>query len=195
MLDLQIISNYLKLFTSISLADITKLYNTAQQYKIAQNNFWIKEGDSTSKIAYIKKGLIRAFCIDDNGNEKTTIVREEHQFIASYDKILFDKPSKFYYQAVEETTLLVLDYDKLQIILKDNPHFEKARTHFLKKMLGESLERIENFILLTPPDRYKKFITENNSIYQRLPDKYIASILGITPVSLSRIKKRISKQR
>jgi Mn-dependent DtxR family transcriptional regulator len=59
-------------------------------------------------------------------------------------------------------------------------------------MLAESMVRVESFILLTPEERYLKLIRDKHDIVQRVHDKYIATFLGITPVSLSRIRKRIA---
>jgi CRP-like cAMP-binding protein len=195
MFDVKLITNYLKLFKSITPQHILQLYKISEKKEIAEMAYWIKPGEQSSKIAYIEKGLIRVFSIDDSGNEITILVRCENQFITSYDKILFDKVTRFYYQAIEPTTLIMADYDKIQTTLKDNPQLEKARSYFLRKMLGESILRVETFILLSPEKRYEKFISENSNLYQRIPDKYIASMLGITPVSLSRIKKRLTKRK
>jgi hypothetical protein len=62
----------------------------------------------------------------------------------------------------------------------------------LRKFLLEAKERIESFVLFTPEQRYVKYIEDFPDMYNRVPDKYIAHVLGITPVSLSRIRKRIS---
>ena len=130
--------------------------------------------------------------INEKGEEITTMVRWEDQFFSSHDIILHNRPSRFYYQALEKTELLVIDYDLAQEIMKRNPKLEQGRKHFLLGMLKESIERVESFTLHSPEERYMEFIKEKPDIVNRVPDKYIATILGMTPVSLSRIRKRIA---
>ncbi|MCO6149448.1 hypothetical protein [Flavobacterium sp. NRK1] len=84
---------------------------------------------------------------------------------------------------------------RLKGFMQEDPKYEPVRSHVLMSMLSASLEMIEDFILLTPEERYKKLIAEKFDIVNRVPDKYIASMLGVTPVSLSRIRKRIIKAR
>ena len=72
---------------------------------------------------------------------------------------------------------------------------EKNRKYILQRLLKESFKRVESFVLLNPEERYLKFIEDNPGLMNRVPNKYIANILGITPVSLSRIRKRIAEKK
>lgn len=76
-----------------------------------------------------------------------------------------------------------------------NPEYEPLRNFVLMSMLSGTLEMIEDFVLFNPEERYIKLISEKFDIVNRVPDKYIASMLGITPVSLSRIRKRIASRK
>ncbi len=192
MLDPHKIKLYLSLFKGLELNDLTKIFKLVRTKHLEPFEVYINEGTTHKKIAYIKEGLIRAYAIKDNGEDITTIVRWEDQIIASYDYIIFNQPSRFVYEAIEKTILLEVDFDIAQSFANKNPKLEEGRRHFLIKMLGESLARVESFVLLTPEERYLQFIKEKPGISNRIPGKYIASLLGVTPVSLSRIRKRIS---
>ncbi|MBO9618868.1 MAG: Crp/Fnr family transcriptional regulator [Niabella sp.] len=152
---------------------------------------YIKEGDTHKKIAFIEKGLLRTYFIKDNGDEATLFLRWEGHTIASHDTIIYHRPSRFRYRALEPTTVFEIDYAKLEELLKIYPGLEAVRSHFLLKMLADTLRLVETFVLLTPEGRYQELINTRGTIVRRVPDKYIASILGVTPVSLSRIKKRM----
>jgi DNA-directed RNA polymerase subunit F len=89
---------------------------------------------------------------------------------------------------------LELDYKTAQGIIDNNPKLSSSRNTFLTNMLGQAMDRIESFVLLSPEERYNKLIAEKPDITNRVPDKYLATMLGITPVSLSRIRKRIVSQ-
>jgi CRP-like cAMP-binding protein len=88
----------------------------------------------------------------------------------------------------------VLDYDVLQDIVSANPKLDANRKYVLQQMLKEALGRIDTFVLMSPEERYLAYVDQNPEIVNRVPDKYIANVLGITPVSLSRIRKRVAKK-
>jgi CRP-like cAMP-binding protein len=192
MLDVEKIKLYLSLFKDLKLTDLVKLFQMAKTRRVSSGDIYIKEGATYNKLAYIKKGLIRAYTLKENGDEITVLLRWEDQFLASHDNVILHQPSRFIYQALEDTELLEVDYDLAQSVFDQNQQYAKARNFFLLNMLAESMARVETFIMLNPEERYLKLMKEKPDIINRVPSKYIASLLGITPVSLSRIRKRIA---
>ncbi len=195
MLDSQKLNYYFELFKGLEIKDFSSIFKLVKIRKLKPNEFLINVGDNYNKIAYIKKGLLRAYIIKENGDEVTTLIRWEDQFISSHDYVLHHQPSRFYYQALEHTILLEIDYDMAQTFMSKNPKLEEGRRHFLLKMLAESLARVESFILLNPEERYLKFVKDKPNIVNRVSNKYLATLLGITPVSLSRIRGRIASNK
>lgn len=183
------------IFQDLPLEDLAGLFAKASLKKLSHGEIYIHLQEENKKLAYIEKGIIRVYSFKENGDEATLLLRWEDQFIGSHDSILLNKPSNFIYQALEDTQILEIDYCQIEKIMAENPKYEPIRNHVLMSMLSASLKMIEDFILLNPEERYKKLITEKFDIVNRVPDKYIASMLGITPVSLSRIRKRISSKR
>jgi CRP-like cAMP-binding protein len=191
MIDFEKIKAIYKLGRDIDLKDTQELIRTSRKRTYQPLEYIIQEGSLTKDIFYIQKGLVRIFMINNKGEEITTNLRCEHEIIASPYVILFDEPCRFYFQAIEPTTLFSLNYGLIQEIIEKNPVLEKNRKFFLHKLLKQSMQRVESFVLLTPEKRYIKYVEENPEIINRVPNKYIANVLGITPVSLSRIRKRI----
>lgn len=192
MIEVEKLNHYFEIFKGLGLQDMKDIFASVSRKKLSPLDFFIEEGSTKRQIAYIKKGLVRSFLVNEKGEEITMLVRWEDQFFSSHDIILHDRPSRFYYQALEKTELLVIDYDLAQEIMKRNPKLEQGRKHFLLGMLKESIERVESFTLHSPEERYIEFIKAKPDIVNRVPGKYIATVLGITPVSLSRIRKRIA---
>lgn len=172
-------------------ADTAPLFAMTRQVKLTANETYIREGDTERRLAFIEQGIMRAYIIKGNGDEATLFLRWEKQFIASHDTIIHRQPSRFIYRALEPTTLLEIDYDVLEEVLKTHPEYEPLRNFFLMRMLSESLNIMESFVTLSPEERYRNLLAERFDLVNRVPDKYIASMLGITPVSLSRIRKRM----
>ena len=125
----------------------------------------------------------------------TTMLRWENQPFTCPHLALFNEPAQHYFQALEPTTAFCIDYDKVQAIVTENPKLEANRKFILQNMLKEALLRIDSFVMMTPEERYIDFISSKSDIANRVPDKFIAHVLGITPVSLSRIRKRIASKK
>jgi CRP-like cAMP-binding protein len=183
---------YLTLFKGIAPEDLFQVIQATQQKVLEPGDIYIREGESSPRLAYIKEGLIRSYHVNEKGIETTVLLRWEEQIVASYDSILMQRPSRFTYHALEKTTLLEVNYDLIQQLLETKPAFEKVRYNFVLDMLAQSLERIESFVLLTPEERYLQLIKDKPDLLQRVSAQHLATLLGITPVSLSRIRKRIS---
>jgi CRP-like cAMP-binding protein len=195
MVNLEKINLLYKIGKGLRLQDIQHLFNLATQKKFEPNEFLIQAGSQRREIFFIKKGLIRSFIINEKGEEITMGLFWENRFVASPEIILNNEPSKYYFQALEETETLLMDYDLAQKIIEDNPKLERSRKFFLQKMLKDASERIESFVLYSPEERYIKYVESKPDIVNRVPNKYLANVLGMTPVSLSRIRKRIASKK
>lgn len=174
--------------------DTAPLFGMTSRVSLEAGEVFIRKGDVSRKLAFIEKGIVRCYTIKDNGDEATLFLRWEGMFIASHDSIIHKQPSKFIYRALEPVTLLQIDYDVLEDILKNHPEYEPLRNFFLMGMLAETLKMMESFVCKSPEERYRELLAERFDLVNRVPDKYIASMLGITPVSLSRIRKRMFKK-
>ncbi|WP_127128526.1 Crp/Fnr family transcriptional regulator [Pseudoflavitalea rhizosphaerae] len=191
----EILQEFLQKLTGLSAEETAPLFSTTRHVQLTNNQVYIPIGDKSRKLAFIEKGVMRAYAVKENGDEATLYIRWEGQFIASHDTIINYQPSRFIYRALEDCTLMEIDYDTLDQIMREQPKFEPLRNFFLMRMLSETLDMIESFVFLSPEERYQKLITDRFNIVNRVPDKHLASMLGVTPVSLSRIRKRIQQQK
>ncbi|RFS22575.1 Crp/Fnr family transcriptional regulator [Chitinophaga silvatica] len=188
---INVLETLLQELSGILPGNMAPLFAMTTQVKLEEGEAYIREGDKSRKLAFIEKGILRAYSVKPNGDEATLFLRWEGHFIASHDTIIHHLPARFIYRALEPSRLVEINYDKLEEILRLHPEFEPLRNYFLLKMLADALEGIEGFVLLSPEERYQKIIESKWDIVNRVPDKYIASMMGITPVSLSRIRKRL----
>jgi len=192
MIDLEKLKQLYSLGRDLSFYDIQVLLKNSKAETFAPGEFLINAGQLRKDIFWLRKGLVRGFRITDKGEERTTMLRWENQPLASPNLVLFNKPALQYFQALEPTDVFRIDYDKVQSIISMNPKLEANRKYIFQNILKDALERIDSFVLLTPEERYLEFVRNKPDILNRVPNKYLANILGITPVSLSRIRKRIA---
>ncbi|MEM6722398.1 MAG: Crp/Fnr family transcriptional regulator [Bacteroidota bacterium] len=192
MIDLQAIKAKYKITRKLDWEDVQILINAATQKTYQPGEYLISEGSLNRRIYFIAQGLVRSFAINSKGEEITTAVYWENMVAASPDVILFEQPCRFYYEAMEPTTVFSLDYDQVQQLLSKNVNLLESRKYILQMMLRMAFTRIESFVLNNPEERYVQFMEAYPDLHNRIQVKHIAHILGITPVSLSRIRKRLA---
>jgi CRP-like cAMP-binding protein len=162
---------------------------------IAASEIYIPEGKIFKKIIYIKKGILRIFFVTASGEEKTFFFRWEGQIAAIPECIFDNQPTRQTWQALEDCELMEIDFDIVEKLSENNISLIKTRLGFAEKMFLDALKRVESFVLDKPEERYQKLIIQKPEIIKRVADKHIASFIGVTPVSLSRIRKRLASQK
>lgn len=162
---------------------------------IAASEIYIPEGKIFKKIIYIKKGILRIFFVTASGEEKTFFFRWEGQIAAIPECIFDNQPTRQTWQALEDCELMEIDFDIVEKLSANNISLIKTRLGFAEKMFLDALKRVESFVLDKPEERYQKLIIQKPEIIKRVADKHIASFIGVTPVSLSRIRKRLASQK
>ncbi len=169
--------------------EILAPHTTFRTFKSGE--IYIRPGDNNLKVYFIKSGIVRVYHMEENGTEKTILFHNRKSFFGNYDGIIHGKPSRYFFQSIGETEIFELTYDAIESGSQKSININNLRATMFLTMIGILLQNIEDFVLLNPEERYQKHFTENANVLKKVPSKYIASLLGITPVSLSRIKKRI----
>ncbi len=178
----------------ISLNDVQLLLKAAKSESVKKKTILFEQGSKKTKIYYLKKGLVRMFHVKETGEEITFNLIPDHGLVANFEFIATNQASNYYYETLEDSSFFSLEYEVLDNILSRHQKLEANRKFFLRRLLIQSKERIESFVLMNPEERYIKFLIDHPDLSNRVPDKYIAQVLGITPVSLSRIRKRIASK-
>jgi CRP-like cAMP-binding protein len=150
----------------------------------------LTEGKICNFIAFISVGSVRHFHIKD-GNEKTCEISFENQFVTDFGSFTYGTPSYINLQALEDTEVLIVKKAKLFELYKNCPHFETFGRLMAEKIALRATEIAMSLSSEKPETRYKNLLARNPDLFQRVQQKYIANFLGISPESLSRIRKRI----
>ena len=167
------------------------LFKASARTTFNKREFLFTPGSTSNEVFFITKGLVRAFTINEKLEEITIALYPENSFVVNVDQFLFDEASNYYYEAYEKTKTLSIDYCIANKIVDNHPILAKNKQQVFRKFLRSMFRRIESFVLYSPEERYIRYTEMFPYITNRVPDKYIANILGITPVSLSRIRKRL----
>jgi CRP-like cAMP-binding protein len=191
MVDIDKLRQIYKFGKELSIEDAGVLIKSAKSKSFKKKDIIIEEGALKTDVYFLRSGLVRAYCINEKGDEITFGLIAENQILTNIDVILFEQPSRFYYECLEDTKTFSIDFETVQNIIESNPKLERNRKFFARNAMKKMFQRLETFVLMNAEERYEDFIKNNPTLSNRVPDKYLANVLGITPVSLSRIRARI----
>lgn len=150
----------------------------------------VREGQVANEIYFINKGLIRLYYTKDI-EEITGFIFKENLFASSFDSLLRAAPSIQTLETLEDCDLLVLTAQKVEELYETMPKMNVIVRKIAEQRFINAQQILSSFILDSPEERYRKFEMQHKDLLLRVPQHIIASYLGVTPVSLSRIRKRI----
>ncbi|MCG8581993.1 MAG: Crp/Fnr family transcriptional regulator [Bacteroidales bacterium] len=185
---------FLKLITQYSPlsddeVDFARTHFPIKKYE--KNELIFQEGNIANSIYFILEGCVRLFYNVD-GKEKTAFFYTEGKFMCANESFLKEIPARENFQALEDTTLIVI-HKAIDIeMVKRFSNLEMVERLALIDELISSNRMIESFVTKSPSERYIDLLRTNRELFQRVHQQYIASYLGISPESLSRIRKRIA---
>ncbi|RJP66328.1 MAG: Crp/Fnr family transcriptional regulator [Ignavibacteriales bacterium] len=160
--------------------------------KVDSKTFLLREGEVAKKIFFIKKGCLRmGFYQDDR--DITFQFFFENEAVSSINSLRSKQPSQFFIESIEPTELQYIKVKDFQNLADEFPRMKEMFQEILIKRFSRYAQLFLSFIKDTPTQRYIDLLNNQPKIIQRVPQHYIASFLGITPVSLSRIRKRLQK--
>lgn len=149
----------------------------------------LKEGTVSNVLYFIIKGSMR-LSNNNNGNEISLQFFFENDFVSSFESFLKDTPSLFSLDTIEDTKVLLIKKEHWRIIINENPCLNEMYIDFTSERLINYMRHLLEYIKEKPEVRYQNLLKNKSHILQRVPLQYIASYLGITKVSLSRIRAR-----
>ena len=167
-----------------------KILSVSQIERICGNQSILMAGHRTNYLCLVISGLVRGFYIDEGGKDVTKCFSMKGDWCCSYN-YLSDIPCPFYLETAEDTVLAKFDIHEIKRITKEHPVLEEKVGKLLAKTMMESERRILSFTSLEAKDRYLLLQKEQPELVKHAKQEHIASYLGITPSSLSRIKRSL----
>lgn len=171
-----------------------KVVNNVIVKEVPAGTILLFEDDIATKLFIVIKGCLRTYFIKDGGIEITSQFFIEGQMVASFESAITGTPSRQTIDAIEDSILGMIQIKYLNEMVRESSPAKDYLIRFLMSRLKDYMNQQASFILDNPEKRYIKLLHDNPELVSRLPQQYIASYLGITPVSLSRIRTRIKKQ-
>ena len=146
-----------------------------------------RSGDLHSKIYVVKKGLLRSYAIDEKGKEHIFMFGTEEWIIADIESNVFSKPTQLYIDTIEDSEIVVFSLDYLKTDQSTKEILQK-NSKLLTRRIGSLQQRVIQLMSSSAKERYEMFLETYPLLSNRVPQKMIASYLGITPEALSKIR-------
>ena len=151
----------------------------------------LQEGQRSSEIAFIEKGILRLFYLSD-GKEINNHFFLENDYAVSYLDFLKDRPSRYYIQVLEDCELYTFNAESLRNAYNKSKNWERFGRIIAESVYAIATNRFESFLFLSAKERYMQMIHDYPNFIERIPLYHLASYLGIERESLSRIRKEIA---
>ncbi len=186
--------NKIKSSTTLSSKAEQYVISIAKEKLVSKGDVLIGQGQAVKNTYFVKEGCIRSYCIDKNGKEHTLQFAIKNWWISDFIAIYTNELSTLTIECITDSNIIEFNAEKLNGIYSIFPEFEAFQRKNLERHVVSLHKRILNQLQLTAAERYELFLHQYPDIEQYTPNYHIASYLGITQQSLSRIRVQKAKK-
>lgn len=184
--------NFLTTNAGIDADEAARITVQQKSRAVEKGEYLLMQGDTCRHSFFVEKGLLRYYAIDTKGKEHILQFAPEGWFVTDRESVFFNQPSQYFIQALETGNVLQLDEAFFKELSHQNSQFVDFNTRLLHNHIRHLQKRIEQLLSYTAEERYLEFIQLYPDILLRVPQIMVASYLGITPESLSRVRKELA---
>ena len=162
---------------------------------LKKRSFFLKEGEVCKQIVFVLSGCLRSYALDEEGTEHIFQFAPEGWWITDMNSVLQKTPAKLNIDAIEDSEVLLLNRIDQEDLFRQIPSMERFFRSITEKSLAGSHSRLLDYVCLGARERYLEFCKRYPGLIQRLPQKQIASYIGVTPEFLSKLKSDLLKNK
>lgn len=175
-------------------SDISSILEACTVKEVKKNQFLLRENEYCKHTFFVEKGLLRQFSIDGKGKEHILSFAPESWLVTDRESAYFNQPSKYFIEALEDSEVAIIDEVFIQDLSKKIPRFTDFNNQLLHNHIRHLKNRINLLLSATAEERYLEFVAMYPDILLRVPQTMVASYLGITPESLSRVRRELAQK-
>lgn len=171
---------------------VNELIRHCSVKEVKKGIFLLQPGEICRHSFFVENGLLRMYGTDDKGKDHILQFAPENWFVTDRESAFFNNPSRFFIQALENSRIMMIDENFMQQLSKLNAAFTGFNNRLLHSHIRQQTNRIYQLLSANAEERYLEFIKLYPDILLRVPQTMVASYLGITPESLSRVRKELA---
>lgn len=176
-------------FGALSQEELDVIFSYFQEEKLRKDDLFTKSGKVCNRLSIIKSGILRVYALSD-GKEITQWISTGTFLMTEVMGFFFDQPNRWTIEAFTETELLTITKSDYRKLCKEFPQWNEIEKKFIIKCFAMMEERVFSHLSMTAEERYIAYFEKNRALFNQVPLQYIASVLGMTPETFSRIRKR-----
>ena len=189
---LEIFKSYLQQRIALTDVQFEKIARDLKIKTFEKNELILSQGETSTRTYFVVDGLMRSYSIDSKGKVHIIQFAPESWWISDRNGLLYNEASDFYMDAIEATTAIIIPKDFFCTASEQSPEFQLLNSTMLNNAIRFMQRRINLLLAATAEERYLDFIKLYPNLMLRVPQWMIASYLGITPESLSRVRKDLA---
>ena len=192
--DVDLLISVMKRIAPLSDTDIELLIPILQTESVKKNTYILQEGEVSRNVYFLLSGFFRMFYVDVEGVQINYRFANRNNFIVDFQSFLTEKPSHFYWQAMQDSRLLVLSSQSIHKVYSLSPAWNNFGRLLAQHVYLQLNERVELLLFMNPEERYLHLQKNQPELIEMVSQYHLSSYLGVKPESLSRIRKRLSKK-
>lgn len=183
------LEQYINLNFGVTGEELSQIASLFEPEKLKKGDFYIKSGAACNKLSFIQSGFLRLYATVED-KDITQWISSKGYFIGDMPSLTFNVPTRWNIQALTETTLYTIQKDSYNKIAETVPRWPVIEKHFIIHCFTIMENRIFAHLSMSAEERYAVFYAHNKELFNQVPLQYIASLLGMTPETFSRIRKK-----
>lgn len=184
------LESYIHHHFSIPLDDCQKVSGLFKTEILKKGDYFLRSGKHCNKLSFIQEGILRIY-VNLPDKEVTQWIGTAGYFMTDIHAFMFRNPSRFNIQALTDTRLFSIDHEEYLAMGKLIPKWHEFEKLFMGKCFVMLENRVFDLISLSAEERYHKLFDQNREIFNQVPLQYLASMLGMTPETFSRIRRKM----
>lgn len=185
------LKKFISKYVSLSDSELNDIADAFKSKTVKKNNYLLRQGDTCSDLVFVQKGCLRLYYLNDDIEVSVWFAFEQSSAIEIYS-FISENPSNYFLQAIEDSEVLYLPKTELNKLYRRQPKMQEMMRNFWEDVI---LNLINRFTALQTDSAEKRYLDllKKPDYMETIPQKYLASFIGVTPTSLSRIRKQITK--
>jgi CRP-like cAMP-binding protein len=183
------LENYIHTIFGVKQNDVSKIVTFFKPVQLKKGDFFLKTGMSANKLAFVQSGMLREF-VEIEGKEITKWITSKGYFVVDLGSFVFRRSARWNIQALTDCELYLIDFIDYQKIGQAIPKWLELEKMFITKCFSILEERVLQHLSMSAEDRYRQLFQSNKELFNTVPLQYLASMLGMTPETLSRLRKK-----
>jgi CRP-like cAMP-binding protein len=183
------LENYIHTFFGVQQNDVSQIVTFFKPVQLKKGDYFLKTGMSANKLAFVQSGLLREF-VEIEGKEITKWITSKGYFVVDLGSFVFGQSARWNIQALTDCELHIIDFVDYQNIGQVIPKWLELEKMFITKCFSILEDRVLQLLSLSAEERYNQLFEFNKELFNVVPLQYLASMLGMAPETLSRLRKK-----